>query len=180
MPVERVHAAGVGDDDVVPVAGHARPHERHDAVVGRQDGAAERLDQVDAGVEVGIAAESRLEPERRGPEALRDLRRRLGPDEAELRGMPGAARDRPQRVRLAPELDLRPDRLHGGRDDRVLLALKLIGDRQRPGRVLSVEQVELAAGLGDLDLELVLGRLLLGLQVLELGQVGGQLVAQPV
>src|ERR1700687_4903496 len=91
------------------------------------------------------AAVRRLEPERARPEWLRDLRRRLGPDESVLGRMSGADRYHTDVVRLAPQLHLRPDRLHGRGDDGVLLRLQHVGDGLRQLWRLPAEQIQVTS-----------------------------------
>src|SRR6202171_1337575 len=124
------------------------------------------------------AAVRRLEPERARPEWLRDLRRRLWPDESVLGRMSGADRYHADVVRLAPQLHLRPDRLHGRGDDGVLLRLKHVGDCLRQLCRLPVEQIQLTSRLFDLLLEIGDGALLLRLQCSQLLELRGELFAQ--
>ena len=75
-------------------------------------------------------------------------------------------------------LDLVPDRRLGGRDDALLLLLEHVRDLLRQGRGLSVQPGQLVAGGADLRGEVGLRLLLLRLQILQLGQVRGLLLAQ--
>ncbi len=88
MSVKRVQAAEVRDHDVVAVSAARAADERHDPIVGRIHGRPKRLDEIDSGVEVRIAAVRRFEPVSRRTEGLRDLRLWLGPDEAVLGRVP--------------------------------------------------------------------------------------------
>ena len=92
--------------------------------------------------------------------------------------MPGAGRDLADVVRLRPQLDLRPDRLHRCSDNRVLLLLQHVGHRLRQLRRLGPEHRDLPTGLVDLRLELAHRLLLLCVQLAQLGQLGGELVPQ--
>src|SRR5260370_3066467 len=98
---------------------------------------------------MGVLAVSGLEPERAGAEALGDLRLRLRPDEAVLGRMAGAGGDLAHVVGLAPQLHLRPDRLHGRGDDSVLLLLQHVGDLLRELRRLPVPVVTCTQRLSD-------------------------------
>ena len=171
VAVKSVQSARVRDHDVVAVAAARAPHQRHDAVIGRQDRRPERLDQVDARVEVRIAAVRRFEPVGARPKGLRDLGLGLGPDEAVFGRVAAARRNLAHVVRLHPQLQLRPDRLHGGRDDRVLLLLQHLGDRLRQLRGLIVQAHQLSSRFVDLRLQLIQRRLLLRLQGLQLRQI---------
>src|ERR1700682_1637048 len=123
------------------------------------------------------ASVGRFEPERAGAERLRDLRRGLGPDEAVLGRVARTDRNRSDVVRLAPQLHLRPDRLHGGRDDGILLRLQHVGDRLRQLGRLPVQQVQLGARLFDLRLEVFHRPLLLRLKHAQLLELRVELLA---
>src|SRR4029077_20657852 len=89
VAVKRVQASRVRDDNVVPVAAARAADQRDNTIVGGVDRRTERVDRVDAGVEMRAPAIRRLEPERAWPEPLRDLRVWLRPDEPVLRRMAG-------------------------------------------------------------------------------------------
>src|SRR5256885_17074970 len=108
VSIQRVEAASVRDDDVIPVTAARASNEGNDAIIRRVHRRAERLDQVNACVEVRVAAVRGLEPEGAGTERLRDLGIRLGPDEAVLGRVAGTRRDLADAVGLQPQLQLRP------------------------------------------------------------------------
>src|SRR5438309_1672496 len=178
VAVQGVQPARVSDHDVVAVPAARAADQRHDPVVGRLHRRSKRLDQVDAGVEVRIAAIGRFEPIGAGPEWLGDLSLRLGPDEAELGRVAAAGWNLAHIVRLDPQLQLRPDRLHGRGDDRVLLLLQHLRDLLRQLRRLCVQARQLYSRLGDLHLQLRQRGFLLRLKALQLRQIRAELVPQ--
>ena len=91
--------------------------------------------------------------------------------------MAGAGRNLADVVRLEPELQLGPHRLHGGGDDRVLLLLEHVGHGLRQLRGLHFQPRQLVARLCDLQLELRHRLLLLRLQGTQLRKLRVELVA---
>ncbi len=82
--------------------------------------------------------------------------------------MAGAGRDLADVVRLRPQLDLSPDRLHSRGDDGILLLLQHIRDLLRQLGRLPAQQIQLRLCLIDLHLQVRHRLLLLCLQCLQL------------
>src|SRR5437762_13664134 len=102
VSIQRVEAASVRDDDVIPVTAARACNEGDDAIIRRVHRRAERLDQVDACVEVRVAGVRGLEPEGAGTERLRAPGVGLGPDEAGLGRVAGTRTNLAGAVGLPP------------------------------------------------------------------------------